>query len=580
MSKAYDSVNLTLLKQSLLCLALPLKTINTIIDLFTNRHNQVITNLGLTSLYPVYNGIDQDETITPLLWKIYYDPLITLIHLQFTGYSMQATWITNLKDKNFNRLETHYSALAYMDDTLWIASSQTELSQILSIAESFYDMANIQINPSKSILTTNNPPSNYNPIIFNNYTLSIHSPCTPFKFLGCWFTLNKKHSQQTQLIINESQHLIKIASSKRITDTHARYIINTVIIPTIEYRIQNIVLSQATCKKILTHHIGLVKQKAKLSRTIPTSTLLHPQLYNIYNIWDIQLQHHISNFIKCLNNTELLGISSRIHLQQLQNNIWSTTNILHHPNPLIDGPNKQTTSFKIIQLFSHLGLSVTPNPMYNIPYTVDTRTITLESILSSHSKYLSFKKQLRQHHILFLDQLTTYDNSCLLDWKHISPRIHKVPKGRKPLWFTTLEDITTNHSYYRTLYNHYQLPKINHFSYTTEHFLKSSKPWLITTLQDQIIIGKARRQPTSSGQILITHWHSNIELNATQLYPTLLITTTLCTGCNLNSNLITSKCTTFISINLATKFFGKFNTQNRQLNLNANYLDLLYSITI
>jgi len=202
---------------------------------------------------------------------------------------MQATWITNLKDKNFNRLETHCSALAYMDDTLWIASSQTELSQILSIAESFYDMANIQINPSKSILTTNNPPSNYNPIIFNNYTLSIHSPCTPFKFLGCWFTLNNKHSQQTQLIINESQHLIKIASSKRITDTHARYIINTVIIPTIEYCIQNIVLSQATCKKILTHHISLVKQKAKLSRTILTSTLLHSQLYNIYNICDIQL---------------------------------------------------------------------------------------------------------------------------------------------------------------------------------------------------------------------------------------------------------------------------------------------------
>src|SRR5690242_10878072 len=218
--------------------------------------------------------------------------------------------------------------------------------------------------------------------------------------------------------------------------------------------------------------------------------------------------------------------------------------------------------------------------MYNIPYTVNTETITLESILSSHSKYLSFKKQLRQHHILFLDQLTIYDNSCLLDWKHISPRIHKIPKGRKPLWFITLEDITTNHSYYRTLHNYYQLPKINHFSYTTGYFSKHSKPWLITTLQDQIIIGKARRQPTPSGQILITHWHCNIELHATQLYPTPSITTKLCTGCNLNSNLITSKCTTFIPINLATKFFGNFNTQNRQLNLNANYLDLLYSIAI
>jgi len=44
--------------------------------------------------------------------------------------------------------------------------------------------------------------------------------------------------------------------------------------------------------------------------------------------------------------------------------------------------------------------------------------------------------------------------------------------------------------------------------------------------------------------------------------------------------LIAFKCIIFISINFATKFFRKFNTQNKQLNLNANYLDLLYSIAI
>ena len=53
-----------------------------------------------------------------------------------------------------------------------------------------------------------------------------------------------------------------------------------------------------------------------------------------------------------------------------------------------------------------------------------------------------------------------------------------------------------------------------------------------------------------------------------------------CTGCNLNSNLMTQKCTILIPINLATKFVVKFNLQNNQLNFNANYLDLLYSIAI
>src|SRR5260363_38751 len=152
-----------------------------------------------------------------------------------------------------------------MDDTLWIASSQLELTRMISIAESFYTMANIQVNPSKSILSTNLKVNNYTPIIFNNYALPLWPSSKPFKFLGCWFTLNNKQSKQTCLLITESSQLINIARTKQITNTQARYIINTVIIPTIEYCIQNIVINRSACNKILSHHIGLVKQKPNLA---------------------------------------------------------------------------------------------------------------------------------------------------------------------------------------------------------------------------------------------------------------------------------------------------------------------------
>ena len=70
-----------------------------------------------------------------------------------------------------------------MDNTLWVASSQTELSYILSIAKSFYAIANIQVNPLKSIMVTNNPSPHYTPISYNNYLLLLYSPKQPFKFL-------------------------------------------------------------------------------------------------------------------------------------------------------------------------------------------------------------------------------------------------------------------------------------------------------------------------------------------------------------------------------------------------------------
>src|SRR5260364_398365 len=138
MSKAYDSVNFTLLKQALHQLALPTSIISILTDLLVDRQNQVITNLGLTLPYQVQNGIDQGETITPLLWQIYYDPLITYIYTNSSGYTTETSWITNLKSHTREKAKTHYSVLAYMDDTLWIASSCNELANIISIAESFY----------------------------------------------------------------------------------------------------------------------------------------------------------------------------------------------------------------------------------------------------------------------------------------------------------------------------------------------------------------------------------------------------------------------------------------------------------
>ena len=44
-----------------------------------------------------------------------------------------------------------------MDDTLWIAKSKEELQTIIATATSFYHMADIQINLTQSILTSNIP---------------------------------------------------------------------------------------------------------------------------------------------------------------------------------------------------------------------------------------------------------------------------------------------------------------------------------------------------------------------------------------------------------------------------------------
>src|SRR5690242_9109901 len=246
--------------------------------------------------------------------------------------------------------------------------------------------------------------------------------------------------------------------------------------------------------------------------------MLNPYLYNICNIWDIQLQHHITNFLQRINNPDLLGTTTRIRLQQLQNNLWSTINILQHPQPIINGPNRFTLNFKIIQLLTHLKLSVTANSNILWPHTIQHNLQLLEKILITNPKYKTFKYQLRKLKLLYLEQLCTADNTTLLIWKHLSPRLLHLPKGKEPLWFQTLESIVLENTNQRSLYTQFQQQGINIFAYNTCNMPKRSKPWLLSFNNNEIIIGKIRTHLTKSNKISITHWQININTDNAAYY--------------------------------------------------------------
>src|SRR5260363_41216 len=95
-----------------------------------------------------------------------------------------------------------------MDDTLWFASSLIELQSIISAATSFYQMADIQINPTKSIFCSNQ--KNTTSISYFNQILPLLPFNQPFKFLGCWFTLDNKNTKQIKLIQLKHHTLYKL----------------------------------------------------------------------------------------------------------------------------------------------------------------------------------------------------------------------------------------------------------------------------------------------------------------------------------------------------------------------------------
>lgn len=76
MAKAYDSVGLMPLCKALGRIKIPTNIVDFIISLFYNRQIRIITSFGLLQPFTGPDGIDQGETISPLLLHIFYDPLL------------------------------------------------------------------------------------------------------------------------------------------------------------------------------------------------------------------------------------------------------------------------------------------------------------------------------------------------------------------------------------------------------------------------------------------------------------------------------------------------------------------------
>ncbi|GBC31731.2 RNA-directed DNA polymerase from mobile element jockey-like [Rhizophagus irregularis DAOM 181602=DAOM 197198] len=159
LSKAYDRLNISLLQCALKRICTPEKIITFIINLFTNRKNQVLFEDWIGDAYDVINGIDQGESICPLLWVIYYDPMFEKINtLDFDGVNYTTTLPKRVDDDDpEDVIRESFSAkvLGYLDDTTWLADNLKNLQHNLNIADDFYQFASIKINKRKSVILHN-----------------------------------------------------------------------------------------------------------------------------------------------------------------------------------------------------------------------------------------------------------------------------------------------------------------------------------------------------------------------------------------------------------------------------------------
>ncbi|GBC15999.2 hypothetical protein RIR_jg42188.t1 [Rhizophagus irregularis DAOM 181602=DAOM 197198] len=325
-SKAFDSMDLNMLKLALDRLHIPALLARFILNLFTRRNNKIITCHGDTAAYRVRVGIDQGEIISPLLWVIYLDPLLTVLNQQARDpFILKSSALLNYSPLEFEQCSLPISHLTFMDDSTLIAFSKSGIEDRLSITAEFYTLNNVQANSAKYVLLSSSSPSSkitfeLSPsFIVSNTFLSLSSlPLnTSFRFLGVWFSL----SASSNFVLKQARSMVKdmaaLLGPKKLLAQHVAYLYNAVLLPRLEFRLQTTLFSESTIHSIVKPMFSVLRRKAGLAATTPLPLLFLKLPFSIQNAFYRFLSSHIASWQKIFTHPDFkdFALYAISHLQ-------------------------------------------------------------------------------------------------------------------------------------------------------------------------------------------------------------------------------------------------------------------------
>ncbi|CAB4436115.1 unnamed protein product [Rhizophagus irregularis] len=555
-SKAFDSVDLSMLRFALQRIRLPSPAVNFLISLFTKRTNRVFTAHGVTPAYRVRIGIDQGEVISPLLWVIYIDPLLTVLKNEMMDpYVLSAPTLSSSQP---SIPDLRVNNLVFMDDSTLISSTKSGMESMLSITEEFYAINNTSANHNKYVLITNSLPltsvSTPSPINFNltlsnlnrvpSISITPISMTTSFRFLGVWFNINTTREFVKKQVKRECNSFAATIRPAKLSAKQVVYLHNTVLIPKLEYHMQVTHLSEAECSTTTGHIRSVVKHKGNFSRSLPNPILYLSQALGLINLYSHQQQCHLTNLFLMANSSSsfiqalfiyrlrLIQFNFVIPISPLLVRDWSIwSSLFSFKKDYI----ACTIAFLVSTPF-HLkqsGLSLLPNLSLLEGHTPLYECITPKILKNSRSYF-------RRKQLFYLSQLLTPQGTHLISWAtYLAGLVDKRGKVRPHSWFLDLQKhVTIPDSNDRLSDRYFKEPPDSALSSAIE--LRPCNPssntlknWIVTLDDFGLpIFGKQLAIQLARGTSNIVHWTDSSCVDS----PGNIITLTPCPGCDAHNS--------------------------------------------
>ncbi|GBC20468.2 Down syndrome cell adhesion molecule-like protein Dscam2 [Rhizophagus irregularis DAOM 181602=DAOM 197198] len=323
-SKAYDSVSSRSLRKGMERIKLPEQWINLVLDISYNRFNRVIVNNDLTEKYKVEDGIDQGEVWSPILWRIFYDPLLCKLDdmREQAGYEIKSEFKENITKDKVTIHSMIINAIAFMDDMTLISRSHDQIMDMLEICHSFYRLNDIKANPKKYEIIRINNVEKRDMIIEGQKIEKINSK-NGNRFLGIFFTYNNNRAVHIKKMKDMIEGFVKIMNRKIITDKQVCKLWNTNMIPALEYQLQGVVITENEAKQLMAPINTLIKHKCKMPSSLPNCVLYDKDIYGVKDIYSLQFESLSKNIMYMANGNEIVRSIFKIQMEQLQQEAWT-----------------------------------------------------------------------------------------------------------------------------------------------------------------------------------------------------------------------------------------------------------------
>ncbi|KAG9304351.1 hypothetical protein G9A89_019913 [Geosiphon pyriformis] len=401
-------------------------------SIHNGRINRVMTDFGLTDKYHVHDGLDQGEVFLPFLWHIFYDSLLCEVKKQksICGYRLIFHFVSKTGQVESQAgLMLFLATGVFVNDTIWVSSSQAATQHILNVASNFFYLNDISINNNKTVAIPINCQVTAPCLTISGMPISITKRDKSHHYLGIF--LSSEGFSKPSLVKTHSdvRFFINLVLRKAISDKQFAYLVSSVLFPIISYRTQFSFIPFSVCNKWdALIHKGL-KSKFGLPLNFPNDALHHSSLYNLKTFEQIQAESKSASVIAFVNLVGVLGRLFSYRSHNLQVLSWCPRYLLLFSVHVRVSPSNNFLA-DVVRIFSGCDLSLDDS----LTGAFYLQSGTPMSLVLGKTIFFKCVSSLRHYGIAFIEQLCDR-NGVVFNWKTFKHWKKLDPRGPVPSWF-------------------------------------------------------------------------------------------------------------------------------------------------